>query len=116
MLSGRLAATAGSSTLSVPEARLRGLMNSSSPAFSRARLTRSKFARVMITSPRTSSSAGTAAGVPRVPGAEPRVPSAPGAAPPSAWGRPRIVRTVWLTSSPTRPSPRVTARTNWPRS
>ena len=86
---------AGLSCLSEPAAALRGLANIFSPRSALSRLSFSKPAFGISTSPRTSSMAMSwQAG--------------------SLCGRLRMVRTLCVMSSPTCPSPRVTACTNTP--
>ena len=91
--SGRSAAIFGSSWRSVPAAALRGLANAGSPASARCSLSSRKPLRGKYTSPRTSISSG---------------------APEIRFGIWSIVRMLWVTSSPTRPSPRVTPRASLP--
>ena len=100
MSRGRLATSAESSCLSEPAVALRGLAKRGSPASARSRLSCAKPERVMITSPRTSSTPGASAW-----------PSAL-----SRSGMVRMVRRLAVTSSPAMPSPRVVPRVNRPSS
>ena len=93
--SGRLAVTRGSFCRSDPAAALRGLANGALPASTSVALSASNAATGKNTSPRTSSSSGTAA-------------------PDSRAGTTERVRTLPVMSSPVRPSPRVAARTSRP--
>ena len=99
--SAREAVTRGSFCRSDPAAELRGLANGALPAATSDSLSASNASTGRNTSPRTSTH-------PPAPGT-PRTPSA-GA------GSTRIVRTLGVTSSPVRPSPRVSARTSRPSS
>ena len=74
----------------LPAAALRGLTNGRVPSASACSLSRAKLVTGMYTSPRTSSTSGTAA-------------------PARRFGTTAIVATFAVTSSPTRPSPRVAA-------
>ncbi len=94
----RVAVTRGSFCRSEPAAALRGLANIGLPASTIEALSRSKASTGRNTSPRTSTSAGT--GTSSVPG--------------SRWGTESMVLTLGVTSSPVRPSPRVSARTRRP--
>ena len=98
--SARLAVTRGSFCRSDPAAALRGLAKAGRPASVIDTLSRSKASTGRNTSPRTSSSPGT---------------GNPSAAV-SRWGTESIVLTLGVTSSPVRPSPRVSARTSRPSS
>ena len=97
MRSGRVAVTRGSFWRSEPAAALRGLANGALPASTRPALSSAKAATGKKTSPRISTLSGWSD-------------------PASRCGMPSIVRTLWVTSSPVRPSPRVAARTSRPRS
>ena len=94
--SGRVAVTRGSFCRSEPAAALRGLANGALPASTSAALRSAKSSTGKNTSPRTSSSAGHV------------VAGAAGS------GTRLRVRTLGVTSSPVRPSPRVAARTSRP--
>jgi len=100
MPSARVAVTRGSFCRSDPAAALRGLAKTGLPASVMASLSRSKAAVGRNTSPRTSTRAGTGNS----------------SVPVSRSGTASIVRTLGVTSSPVRPSPRVRARTNRPSS
>ncbi len=97
--SGRRAVTAGSFWRSEPAAELRGFMNGLLPAAICSSFTRAKPSSGRYTSPRTSTTSGSA---------------------PASAGRlsgiARIVRRLAVTSSPTTPFPRVAPRTKTPRS
>ena len=100
MASGRDAVTRGSFCRSEPAAEFRGLANGALPAATSCAFSSSKPANGKNTSPRISTSSGMSW-------------------PPSSrsrCGTPRMVRTLSVTSSPTRPSPRVAARTSRPLS
>lgn len=93
--SGRVAVTRGSFWRSEPAAALRGLANGAFPASTRLALRSPKASIGKNTSPRTSTSSGTSS--------------------PASWvGTPSTVRTLSVTSSPVRPSPRVSARVRVP--
>ena len=98
--SARVAVTLGSFWRSDPAAELRGLAKGALPASTSEALSASKASADRKTSPRTSTVAGT--------GCSP--------SPRSRWGTPSMVRTLGVTSSPVRPSPRVSARTSRPPS
>ena len=98
MPSARVAVTRGSFWRSEPAAALRGLANSGLPASAIDSLSRSKASPGRNTSPRTSTSSGTGNSSVAV----------------SRVGMPSMVRTLGVTSSPVRPSPRVRARTSRP--
>ena len=98
--SSRVAVTRGSFWRSEPAAELRGLANGALPASSRDALSFSKAATDRNTSPRTSTRAGGGNVVEAL----------------SRCGMLLIVRTFCVTSSPVRPSPRVSARTSLPSS
>ncbi len=98
--SARLAVTRGSFCRSDPAAALRGLANIGLPASFMDSLRRSNASTGRNTSPRTSTRVGT--GYCSVPV--------------SRCGTFSIVRTLGVTSSPVRPSPRVAARTSRPSS
>ena len=95
MLRGRSAVTAESFWRRDPAAAFRGLANGFFPSDTIFSLSFLKSADEMKTSPRTSSSAGWFS-------------------PANFCGIEAIVRTLWVTSSPVVPSPRVAARTNTP--
>ena len=90
MLSPRLAVTRGSFCRSDPAAVLRGLANGALPASTSAALSSSNRATGKNTSPRTSSTLGMSSPVSRS-------------------GTTSMVRRLGVTSSPVRPSPRVSA-------
>ncbi len=92
--SGRDPVTAGFFCRSDPAAALRGFANGALPASTNAALSSSKPATGKNTSPRTSSTAG--------------------GSPASRCGTPSMVATLGVTSSPTRPSPRVAATLSRP--
>ncbi len=94
----RDAVTRGSFWRSDPAAALRGLANIGLPASAIEALSRSKASTGRNTSPRTSTSAGTGNS----------------SLPVSRWGTEAMVLTLGVTSSPVRPSPRVSARTSRP--
>ncbi len=94
----RVAVTFGSFWRREPAAALRGLANIGFPASTIEALSRSNAAAGRNTSPRTSTSAGTGCS----------------SVPESRWGTEAIVLTLGVTSSPVRPSPRVSARTRRP--
>ena len=96
----RVAVTRGSFCRSDPAAALRGLANIGLPASTIEALSRSNASLGRNTSPRTSTSAGTGCS----------------SVPLSRWGTDAIVLTLGVTSSPVRPSPRVSARTSRPSS
>ena len=100
MPSARVAVTRGSFCRSEPAAALRGLANGGLPASTIESLSRSKASTGRNTSPRTSTSSGTGNS----------------SVPVSRCGTASIVRTLGVTSSPVRPSPRVSARTSRPSS
>ena len=93
MLSGRSAASLGSSWRIVPAAALRGFMNVESPACARRSFSAAKSGSDMYTSPRTSMSGGASS---------------------KRSGMVPIVRRLWVTSSPISPLPRVAPRTRTP--
>ena len=92
----REAVTRGSFWRSDPAAELRGFAKGDLPAATRPSLSTAKSSGVMKTSPRTSTISG--------------------GSPDSRCGIAAMVRTLVVTSSPTRPSPRVAALTSRPRS
>ena len=96
----RVAVTRGSFCRSDPAAAFRGFANTGLPASVIAVLSRSNASTGRNTSPRTSSSRGTG--------------NSSLAA--SRCGTESIVLTLGVTSSPVRPSPRVSARTSRPSS
>ena len=96
----RVAVTRGSFCRSEPAAALRGLANTGLPASVIETLSRSNASVGRNTSPRTSTSAGTGSS----------------SLPVSRCGTESIVFTLGVTSSPVRPSPRVSARTSRPSS
>ena len=98
MPSARVAVTRGSFWRSDPAAALRGFANIGLPASVIATLRRSKASKGRNTSPRTSTRSGTANS----------------SVPVSRCGIESIVFTLGVTSSPVRPSPRVSARTSRP--
>ena len=100
MPSARVAVTRGSFWRSEPAAALRGLAKTGLPASVIDSLSRSNASFGRNTSPRTSSSPG--------------VGNSSLAA--SRWGTESMVLTLGVTSSPVRPSPRVSARTRRPSS
>ncbi len=100
MPSARVAVTLGSFCRSEPAAALRGLANIGLPASTIEALSRSNASTGRNTSPRTSMRAGTGNSLLRA----------------SRWGIESIVLTLGVTSSPVRPSPRVSARTRRPSS
>ena len=95
---GRRAVTAGFFWRRDPAALLRGLANGGLPSATRLALRFSKSASMKNTSPRTSSTAGVGNffEARKVSGTSP------------------MVRALSVTSSPTRPSPRVAARSSFP--
>ena len=93
----REAVTRGSFWRSDPAAALRGLANGALPSATRDSFKAANSRTAKKTSPRTSSTRGTSP-------------------PDSRCGITLIVRTLAVTSSPTRPSPRVAARTSRPPS
>ncbi len=95
-----MAVTRGSFWRSEPAAALRGLANDGLPASIIDSLSRSKASLGRNTSPRTSTSAGTGNSF----------------VPESRCGTESMVFTLGVTSSPVRPSPRVSARTSRPPS
>ncbi len=99
MRSGRDAVTRGSFCRSDPAAALRGFANGGRPAATCASLSVRNASTGRNTSPRISMSSGCVAG-----------------SPPRTSGIVVMVRTLSVTSSPVRPSPRVAARTSRPRS
>ncbi len=100
MPSARLAVTFGSFWRSDPAAELRGLANCCLPASSSDSLSRSNASTGKKTSPRTSTSSGTGNFFVAL----------------SRCGTESMVFTLGVTSSPVRPSPRVSARTSRPSS
>ena len=96
----RVAVTRGSFWRSEPAAALRGLANTGLPASLIDTLSRSNASVGKNTSPRTSTSRGTGNS----------------SVPVSRCGTASIVLTLGVTSSPVRPSPRVSARTRRPSS
>ena len=96
--SSRVAVTRGSFWRSDPAAELRGLANIGLPASTREALSLSKASMDKKTSPRTSTRSGTGNS----------------SVPLSRCGIDLMVRTFGVTSSPVRPSPRVSARTRRP--
>ena len=97
MRSGRVAVTRGSFWRNEPAAALRGLAKGAFPASTRPALRSPNASMGKNTSPRTSTSRGTSS-------------------PASSVGTPSMVRTLSVTSSPVRPSPRVRARVRRPSS
>ena len=95
MLKGREAVTRGSFWRSEPAAAFRGLAKSDLPASSSPSFNSANAASGKKTSPRTSISAGTFL-------------------PFNVWGKPLIVFTFSVTSSPVTPLPRVSALTSSP--
>ena len=95
-----MAVTRGSFWRSDPAAALRGLAKTGRPASVIETLSRSNAAPGRNTSPRTSSRSGTGNSSVAV----------------SRCGTESIVFTLGVTSSPVRPSPRVSARTSLPSS
>ncbi len=95
MFNGRVAVTEGSFWRSDPAAALRGFANGALPCSTRDAFRSAKASTGKKTSPRTSTSSGTSS-------------------PDRRCGMDEIVRTLWVMSSPTRPSPRVAARTSVP--
>ncbi len=93
-----MAVTFGSFWRREPAAALRGLANIGLPASTIDALSRSKASAGRKTSPRTSTRAGTGNS----------------SVPVSRCGTDAIVLTLGVTSSPVRPSPRVSARTRRP--
>ena len=100
MPSARVAVTRGSFWRSEPAAALRGLAKAGLPASVIETLSRSKALVGRNTSPRTSTSFGTGNSSLVL----------------SRWGTESMVFTLGVTSSPVRPSPRVSARTSRPSS
>ncbi len=100
MPSARVAVTRGSFCRSEPAAALRGLANAGLPASRIVSLSRSNASPGRNTSPRTSTSFGTGNS----------------SVPVSRCGTESMVLTLGVTSSPVRPSPRVSARTSRPSS
>ncbi len=100
MPSARLAVMRGFFWRSEPAAELRGLANGCLPASTSDSLSRSKALTGRNTSPRTSTSLGTGNS----------------SVPVSRVGTESMVLTLGVTSSPVRPSPRVSARTSRPSS
>ena len=98
MRSGRVAVTRGSFWRRQPAAELRGFANGGLPAATRPALSSSKSASRKNTSPRTSISSGTGNSSALV----------------SRSGMSAEGAHVSVTSSPVRPSPRVSARTSRP--
>ncbi len=96
----RVAVTLGSFWRREPAAALRGLANIGLPASAIEAFSRSKASTGRKTSPRTSISPGTGNFLLVF----------------SRWGTESIVLTLGVTSSPVRPSPRVSARTRRPSS
>ena len=96
MRSGRVAVTRGSFWRSEPAAALRGLANGALPASTRLALSSAKAADGEEDLAADLDPLGTVA------------------SPASRCGMPSMVRTLWVTSSPVRPSPRVAARTSRP--
>ena len=96
MRSGRVAVTRGSFCRSEPAAALRGLANGALPASTRLRV------ELLEGLDGEEDLAAHLDELGMV------------ACPASRCGMPSIVRTLWVTSSPVRPSPRVAARTSRP--